>query len=165
MFSFNNFSIVSYMLKMCKPHCTETTKKNKQVKNILKTWISNSHLIRQSFYRYLCESGIVIFAWSLNYSYKHAAECLWQGIVRKPGIHEWINSILKISKFVFEILYTFFFFLPIFTLKYTQFQYFSFLGFTLYHQRIELNSKQAKCVTSYDLPQIFIGKNGMFLAL
>ena len=109
MFSFNTFSIVPYMLKICKPHCTETTKKNKQVKNKLKTWISNSLLIRQSFYRYLCESGIVIFAWSLNYSYKHAAECLWQGIVRKPGIHEWINSILKISKFLFEILYTFFF--------------------------------------------------------
>ena len=44
--------------KKCASHfCRETANEKKQSKES-KTWISNSHLIRQSFYGYRCKSGM-----------------------------------------------------------------------------------------------------------
>ena len=49
----------------------ETAIENEQFKET-KTWISNSYLIRQSFYGYSCKTGIAIFArrvsWNCAYS-------------------------------------------------------------------------------------------------
>ena len=51
------FSIAS----QTSPFCREIVKEY-----IKKTWISNSSLVRKSFYGYLCKSSIVIFEWKIN---------------------------------------------------------------------------------------------------